>query len=158
MAIGRGPFDEVALACGVSLAVMGVFGGEDAFKRGVVRGQEWVSTQGVAERDLLVPARAVGCHDVEMRGAPPVGHFNEEAPRLLPSLAPPAAVPVGDTSLGRVSTRMFRRSKPAGCGTESTKIASNHPTVSTPSAAVIATLANGRAAGPLSTAPVSALN
>jgi hypothetical protein len=35
---------------------------------------------------------------------------------------------------------------------------SDHPMVRTPLAAVTGTAANGRAAGPLSTAPVSALN
>jgi hypothetical protein len=49
--------DEVALRCAVGLAVIGMPHREDAFESGVVRGQSWVCAQGIAERDLLVPAR-----------------------------------------------------------------------------------------------------
>jgi hypothetical protein len=65
--------NEVALCCGVGLALIGVLGSEDTFESGVVRGQSRVSAQGVVERDLLVPARAVRSQEVEVGAAPPVG-------------------------------------------------------------------------------------
>ena len=80
----------------VDLAVIGVFGGEDAFECSIVRSQRWARAKGLAELDLLLPAPAVGRHDVKIGAATPANDGDEHAPPG--SLAPgrDRVVPIGE--------------------------------------------------------------
>jgi hypothetical protein len=69
---------------------------------GVVRGQARVCAQRVAEGDLLIPARSVGGHHVQVRIAPPVGDLDEETP-------PGSLVQAGIDDPDRVSIIELRR-------------------------------------------------
>ena len=72
--------DEVGLGVAVGLAVINVLGGKRAFQRCVVGGHLWVCPKGITKFELLMPARGVKGHDVNVGAAPSIDDFDEESP------------------------------------------------------------------------------
>lgn len=70
--------DELSLAGGVSLAVVGVIVGESNLELGVGVNQGGVSAEHVPEGQLLETAAAAGRHQVQVRDAAVVEDLDEE--------------------------------------------------------------------------------
>ena len=56
-----------------------MFGREGTFERCVIRRRGWIRSKGVTKRNLLVPACAVGGHDVQVSRSVALVDFYEES-------------------------------------------------------------------------------